>query len=468
MNNHGMNPYLPSWEYVPDGEPHVFGDRVYVYGSHDRFNGYAFCLNDYVCWSAPVDDLTEWKFEGVIYTRGEDPKNADGEHCLYAPDVTRGPDGRYYLYYCLDGINVTSVAVSDSPAGPFRYYGDVHHPDGTLYGQAPSDGYQFDPGVLTEGGSTWLYTGFCPIPMKARDGAQVTELAQDMLTVLRPAKTIVPSTAYADGTSFAGHAFFEASSIRKVNGRYYFIYSSQLSHELCYATADAPDGPFVYGGTIISNGDVGLADTPRYFLGNDHGSIEEINGKWHVFHHRHTNGSSYSRQGCLEPIEILSDGSIPQVECTSCGPNGAQLPGKGLFPAYAACHLFMTQPPMVNTDFGQSPFPRITQDCADTPNGVGAEPAYIANLTPGVVAGFRYFDCKDIHSIAVNVRGKCYGGGLQISLTPDGEPVGTVPVNSSNEWHWDRTEIDIPDGVHALYFKAIGFGVLSFAAFGLE
>ena len=468
MNNHGMNPYLPSWEYVSDGEPHVFGDRVYVYGSHDRFNGYAFCLNDYICWSAPVDDLTEWNFEGVIYTRGEDPKNADGEHCLYAPDVTCGPDGRYYLYYCLDGINVTSVAVSDSPTGPFHYYGDVHHPDDTPYGQAPGDGYQFDPGVLTEGSSTWLYTGFCPIPMKARDGAQVTELAQDMLTVLRPAKTIVPSTAYAENTSFEGHAFFEASSIRKVNGRYYFIYSSQLSHELCYATADAPDGPFVYGGTIISNGDVGLADTPRYFLGNDHGSIEEINGKWYVFHHRHTNGSSYSRQGCLEPIEILPDGSIPQVECSSCGPNGAPLPGKGVFPAYAACHLFMTQPPMVNTDFGQSPFPRITQDCADTPNGVGAEPAYIANLTPGVVAGFRYFDCKDIHSIAVNVRGKCYGGGLQVSLTPDSEPLGTVPVNSSNEWHWDRAEIDIPDGVHALYFKAIGFGVFSFAAFGLE
>lgn len=40
--NHGMNPYLPSWEYVPDGEPHVFGKRVYIYGSHDRFAGYAF------------------------------------------------------------------------------------------------------------------------------------------------------------------------------------------------------------------------------------------------------------------------------------------------------------------------------------------------------------------------------------------------------------------------------------------
>ena len=49
-----FNPYLPSWEYIPDGEPHVFGDRVYVYGSHDHFNAPIFCVGDYVCWSAPV------------------------------------------------------------------------------------------------------------------------------------------------------------------------------------------------------------------------------------------------------------------------------------------------------------------------------------------------------------------------------------------------------------------------------
>ena len=33
------NPYLPLYEYIPDGEPHVFGDRVYLYGSHDRAGG---------------------------------------------------------------------------------------------------------------------------------------------------------------------------------------------------------------------------------------------------------------------------------------------------------------------------------------------------------------------------------------------------------------------------------------------
>ena len=57
MRHPGVNPYLPLWEYVPDGEPHVFGDRVYLYGSHDRFNGYNFCLNDYVGWSAPVTGM---------------------------------------------------------------------------------------------------------------------------------------------------------------------------------------------------------------------------------------------------------------------------------------------------------------------------------------------------------------------------------------------------------------------------
>ena len=32
-----FNPYLPSYEYVPDGEPHVVDGRVYIYGSHDLF-----------------------------------------------------------------------------------------------------------------------------------------------------------------------------------------------------------------------------------------------------------------------------------------------------------------------------------------------------------------------------------------------------------------------------------------------
>ena len=111
MKKQAFNPYLPSFEYVPDGEPRVFGDRVYVYGSHDAFDGEGFCVNDYVCWSAPVDDLGDWRYEGVIYPAARDPMNADGKMKLFAPDAVRGPDGRYYLYYSLNGSTVVSVAV---------------------------------------------------------------------------------------------------------------------------------------------------------------------------------------------------------------------------------------------------------------------------------------------------------------------------------------------------------------------
>ena len=130
-----FNPYLPNWEYIPDGEPYVFNNRVYVYGSHDFFNGYAFCLGDYVTWSAPVDDLGNWTYEGVIFKRTDDPHNLDNRGCLYAPDMTVGPDGRYYLFYALDNDCVISVAVSDSPSGKFEFLGNVHYEDGTVLGR---------------------------------------------------------------------------------------------------------------------------------------------------------------------------------------------------------------------------------------------------------------------------------------------------------------------------------------------
>lgn len=65
MNKKVYNPYLPSYEYIPDGEPRVFGNRLYVYGSHDLFNSDDFCLGDYVLWSAPLSDLSDWKYEGA-------------------------------------------------------------------------------------------------------------------------------------------------------------------------------------------------------------------------------------------------------------------------------------------------------------------------------------------------------------------------------------------------------------------
>lgn len=69
MKTQCWNPYLPLAEYIPDGEPHIFQDRLYIFGSHDRENGREFCELDYVSWSAPVDDLSDWRYEGTIYRK---------------------------------------------------------------------------------------------------------------------------------------------------------------------------------------------------------------------------------------------------------------------------------------------------------------------------------------------------------------------------------------------------------------
>ena len=101
MKTQVFNPFLLSNEYIPDGEPHVFGDRLYLFGSHDRFGGKKFCMNDYLAYSAPLDDLSDWRCDGVIFSKTQDPVNHDGKLALWAPDVARGLDGRYYLFYCL-------------------------------------------------------------------------------------------------------------------------------------------------------------------------------------------------------------------------------------------------------------------------------------------------------------------------------------------------------------------------------
>lgn len=465
MKKQAFNPYLPSWEYIPDGEPYVFDGRVYVYGSHDFYNGYVFCMGDYVCWSAPVTDLADWRYEGVIYPRNEDPMNKEGKMCLYAPDVTRGTDGRYYLYYVLDKVNVVSVAVSDTPAGHYEFYGYVHYEDGTRLGERAGDEPQFDPGVLTEGERTYLYTGFCGRGDKSRSGAQATVLGPDMLTIVEEPRIVIPGCEYGEGTGFEEHEYFEAASIRKVGDTYYLIYSSVVMHELCYATSKSPTEGFVYGGVLVSNCDLHIdtykpADMPMAYGANNHGSMVEINDEWYIFYHRHTNGTWYSRQGCAEKLEILPDGRIPQVEITSCGLNGGPLIGKGEYPAYLACHLFTDEPSMY---VGGDAFPKIMQDGRDGDE----EPGYIANMKDGATAGFKYFSCEGIREIRIRTR--AYGDGVfEVRTTWNGEVLAKIPVKSSNVWEESGAPAHIPDGKQAIYLTYRGNGCMSLLSFSLH
>ena len=260
-----LNPFLPLSEYIPDGEAHVFGDRVFLFGSHDKERGESYCMLDYAGWSAPVDDLGDWSCSGVIYSPDQDPLYSETMKYLYAPDVVRGNDGRYYLYYCMAGwrgkdgySNPISVAVCDSPDGRYEYLGIVRNPDGT-----PLTRYVcFDPAVINDNGTIRLYYGsnypwFDKLPfrwmretaisiMSGRSrkeiravpegimGAYHVTLADDMMTATIAPKRIDNTIS---GKGYREHSFFEGASIRKHCDTYYFVWSSIKNHELCYATS---------------------------------------------------------------------------------------------------------------------------------------------------------------------------------------------------------------------------------------
>ena len=492
-----FNPYLPSYEYVPDGEPHVFDGRLYLYGSHDRFGGAGFCLNDYVCWSADVHNLKDWHYEGVIFRKDQDPVNQNipedapaqklwpgiepkkpedlnprGVHAMWAPDVVHGKDGRYYLYYCMDFLPEIRVAVCDTPAGKYEYLGMVQHADRTPLGQREGDFVQFDPGIfIDDDGEIYLYSGNAPMTKEYTmpgHGSQVMTLCNDMLTLKTEPRKLMPDIHESEGTGFEGHELFEASSIRKINGIYYFVYSSVLSHELCYAISDRPDCGYVYGGTLVSIGDIGLNGRTKEEtlnpLGNTHGGIECADGKWYVFYHRQTNRTNFSRQGCAEEIHFDEKGHISQAEVTSCGLNGGPLKGHGCYPAYICCQLTAENGTVFSGPFDMTDdYPFLTQDENDLDAGesdIPAEPVqYIKNMRNGSVAGYKYFDFEKNLSkkIKITVRGKANGSILVMADSPDKEKgycCGRIitSVEDSSEWSDIEGEFFIPAGIHSLYF----------------
>lgn len=456
----GANPYMPLWEHVPDGEPRVFehnGEkRVYVYGSHDiEIDKY--CGRNYVVWSAPVDDLTDWTYHGVAY---ETHYNS----VLYAPDVVKKGD-TYYMYAAERCGSLVVVASSKNPWGPFE------NPVETKLG--------FDPGVLVDDdGRVYAYWGGCAAP------CYIVEMEDDMATMKE--ETLVsnplghsscPWNPVDDGHISLLDAFFEASSPRKVMGKYVYIYSKRYEKPipelgvytdnngfLSYRYSDSPFGPFHDGGDISFNGGeiLRMADgtgTMTYQWGNNHGSIMEINGKWYVFYHRQTGINEYSRQAMLEPIDVAmgKDGNLyigdvkyvagepvasTVVEMTSQGPHINGLDAYLWISAGYACHIYGSRlRAYVKPGYEQ------VEDIS-TP---------VVDLTSGSTVGFRYLQfggnspktvtavLTEARACQVKVRLDAYNGRVIATLDFDGQ---------SNQ---ATAKIDAGViGKHAVYFEFVG------------
>jgi hypothetical protein len=258
--------------------------------------------------------------------------------------------------------------------------------------------------------------------------------------------------------------------MRKIGNKYYFIYSSENSHELCYAVGEKADGDFRYGGTLVSIGDVFLDGRKREdalnYLGNTHGSIECINGNYYVFYHRQTNLNQFSRQACAERITIKPDGSIMQAEITSCGLNDGPLAGCGVYGAYIACNLRSGNGifaySMVKPENTEHPY--ITQE---TPDYEEKSSQYIANMRNGSIAGFKYFTMDGANKISATVR--CSGSGtLRISTKSDDDTVAQLEIISNSEWYEISAALTPLYGKYAFYFVYSGNGSMDFKQFTIS
>lgn len=456
-----QNPYMPLWEYIPDGEPYVFEDpdcpgkyRIYVYGSHDDLIR-EYCGRDQVVWSAPVDDLSNWRYDGTIFVSD---RNANGEafrggraDVLYAPDIAVKTDEngkkKYYLYpNNQSGGRQSMIAVSDRPDGPFTVTNwsktNPNATDGVL---------GFDPAVFVDDdGRVYGYWGF-----EESNGAELDPVT---MASVKPGTQIVKdmvSNYKQDGV----FRFFEASSMRKIDGKYVFIYSRytddgefgmpRSNYTLAYAYSDNPLGPFTYGGTIIDARarDFDADGNPIYTAhsgGNTHGSIEYINGQWWVFYHRQTGTDQYSRQAMVAPITVkVQKGKGGKVTISEAEYTSEGFRTEGLNPLYktpAGWACYYTGPKGMEEKYPNYVYSgsyvyasRITQSVSATAGvteNAGPMATFnfkeplcpVVNNTSGSVVGYKYFNFKQLRKIAAKRQVK-----LKMHFAPSGVP-GRITV----------------------------------------
>ena len=473
MKKQLVNPYLPANICIPDGEPKVYGDRVYLYGSHDIPGTKFPCQGDYQCWSAPVDDLSAWRNEGIIYRRQQDPyikRMMTHKLCLpfykylFAPDVVE-VKGRWYLYY---GVGMSGagigVAVADQPTGPFNYLGRVHYPGPADLTDVDGDDefllgkgqpmftmplgipryhlayYPYDPAVLYDNGRLFLYFGY--------QHCYVTELSlNDMRTMVKAPEIqnyISPDFAMNGG----GWRMENGASIRKYDDRYYLSYyaTKKRASALCYATAVSPFGPFSYQGVLVSLGDSAFHQ-PTAYLGTTHGGMFYANGHYYQNFHRQT-GSRYSdRQAWLVELKMNPNGAFSPAKFTSQVQRQGGLAWDHQYQAASAC-VFLDRNGKCQKKTTPYLMIKGRQQC-------------VTNLRDGSIVGFKYLDFRQAPcclNLTLNFTGKCQG---IVELLLDRHIAGKVIINKESS----SGKIKITPGIHSVCFRFKGLKKSQFLSF---
>lgn len=523
-----QNPYLPLWEHLPDGEPRVFEDpdnpgkmRAYIIGSHDvTYKSY--CGNDIRIWSAPVENLTDWRDEGPVFSHYVNGK----WDTMFAPDLIEVKDkttGKktYWLYPHSRGWRrVPMVCKGDRPDGPFT---PVNlNADGT----ACVDGsiIDFDPSVfvenITDKKDPDFARGFRAYVFYGFRHSTAFELDQDNMYAVRPNTQIhdyfIPASerygvirdpkgtqypALYKGQNPGEFNFFEASSIRQVGNKYVMVFSGysgpdyglgSTNSALRYAYGDSPLGPWRSGGVLVDSRGVVPNEDGTHLVGmnaahNTHGSLQEINGQWYVFYHRPPRGFGFARQAMVAPVKIEWDKKAVakggQVRIVAYDPyarnnewtaeasdgtkyTGAEVTSEGF-------HIFGL-PPYAYYSAGIACYMSDQQWLQDNFD-VWNNSMDLANIPNGGIVGFKYFGFGGLAKASKGINafnGTQTGDGtkLCLNLTPKGKGAFRIHVMLDGPYSnatWQGKEIAVVDVKGDAAQKAASYEVAVPAVEGL-
>lgn len=314
--------YLFPSDYMADPSANVFNGKLYIYPSHDWDSGAAFDddgghfqMKDYHVLSFEDVENGEATDHGVILAVEDIPWAG---RQLWDNDVVE-KDGKYYLIFSLKDKNDVfhlGVAVADRPEGPFTPQPD---PIRGSYSIDPCVFKDDDGSVYTYFGGIWggqlqrykdnkaLGKEHLPEGDEPALPSRVAKMTDDILQFAEePRPVIIVDDNGEPLKANDPHRFFEASWMHKMNGKYYFSYSTGDTHFICYAVGDNPYGPFTYKGVILEPV-VGWTT---------HHSIVEFKGKWYLFHHDcvPSNDVTWLRSLKVKELETDSDGNIKTMK----------------------------------------------------------------------------------------------------------------------------------------------------------
>lgn len=295
----GQNPLFTD-AFTADPTALVVGNTVYVYVGHDAASaGGWFNMSEWLCYS--TTDMKTWKAHGPVLA-AKDFVGANSNSSWASQVVEK--DGKYYFYVTLDrkeGHFIT-VAVGDSPAGPFKealpgkpLVTDAMTTDSS---RVNSD---IDPTVLIDDdGTPWLAWG--------NGDCYMVKLKKNMVETDGPI-TKVPFRNYSEGPW-----------LFKRGNLYYNIYAADApgvqAEQMGYSTAEKITGSWTYRGLLTGAAKYGFTI---------HTAVIEFKKQWYFFYHDGSNtlngepGGDTRRMVCAEYLYFNPDGTIKPIKLTPEG-----------------------------------------------------------------------------------------------------------------------------------------------------